>query len=170
MTSLCAGLVLLAWSGTSAVSALLARGLPPRLTGSRQLAIGLLGVATGEAAMLGVAQGSAWRLLPGLVVAGVASGVLNAGLGRQAVAAVPTDRASFGSGANNTARYLGSAIGVTLVVVIATSSHADVDARIAGWDHAVAVSAVIAALSALGVLALHRKGVQQNEPVPSVRG
>jgi MFS family permease len=155
-STLGAAVVLLAWSGTSAASALLARRLPPALTGSRQLAIGLLGVSVGELALLGVEPGQVARLVPGLLVAGIASGVLNAGLGRQAVATVPAERASFGSGANNTARYLGSAIGVTLVVVLATSSNVDVDTRIAGWDRAVLVSAVIAAVSAAAVFWLHR--------------
>jgi MFS family permease len=154
-TTLGAAVVLLAWSGTSAVAALLARRLPPALTGSRQLAIGLLGVSAGELALLGVGHGEVVRLVPGLVLAGIASGVLNAGLGRQAVATVPAERASFGSGANNTARYLGSAIGVTLVVVISTSSNAGVDARVAGWDRAVLVSAIIAAVSAVAVFLLH---------------
>src|SRR4029079_6938698 len=117
---------------------------------------GLLGVSVGELALLGVGPGQVARLVPGLLFAGIASGVLNAGLGRQAVATVPAERASFGSGANNTARYLGSAIGVTLVVVLATSPNADVDARFAGWDRAVLVSAIIAAVSAAAVFWLHR--------------
>jgi Na+/melibiose symporter-like transporter len=154
LSSLGAGVLLFAWSGTSAVAALLARRLPARLAGSRQLAIGLFGVGVGEVAMLDVVPGSAWRLLPGLVIAGIASGVLNAGLGRQAIASVPADRASLGSGANNTSRYLGSSIGVTLVVIIATGSGGSVGARISAWNHAVLVSAVIAALSAIAVLAL----------------
>lgn len=57
------------------------------------------------------------RLLPGLFLAGAANGILNAALGRQAVASVPADRTAMGSGANNTARYLGSAIGITVAAV-----------------------------------------------------
>ena len=55
-----------------------------------------------------------------MVIAGVATGLLNALLGREAVASVGADRAAMGSGANNTARYLGAAVGITLFVVIAT--------------------------------------------------
>ena len=61
--------------------------------------------------------------MPGLLVAGVASGFLNAALGREAVASVPPGRGSVGSGANNTARYVGSALGVTVVSVVATRVH-----------------------------------------------
>jgi hypothetical protein len=156
LTSLQSGLVLLMWSGTSAVSALLARHVPTALQGSGQLAVGLLGVAAGEFAMVGAVPGSVWRLVPGLVIAGAASGVLNAALGREAVASVPPDRASLGSGANNTARYLGSSIGVTVVVLVATRA-TGADAAFTGWDHALVLSAVISAVSALLVLVIARK-------------
>ena len=49
-------------------------------------------------------EGSALRVLPGLVVLGVGYGAANAALGREAVAHVPAERAAMGSGANNTAR------------------------------------------------------------------
>ena len=55
-------------------------------------------------------QSDIWRLVPSMVVAGVATGLLNALLGREAVASVEADRAAMGSGANNTARYFGAAV------------------------------------------------------------
>ena len=91
------------------------------------------------------------RLLPGLLVAGAASGVLNAALARQAVASAPQGLASIGSGANNTARYLGAALGVTAIAVLAT--HPDTASMIAGWNLAVIVNAGVSALGALLVLA-----------------
>jgi Na+/melibiose symporter-like transporter len=157
LSSLEAGAVLLAWSGTSALAAVFARRLPAAISGARQLGIGLLGVTVGELAMVGAVPRSIWLLLPGLLISGVASGVLNAGLGREAVASVPADRAALGSGANNTARYLGSSIGVTLVVIIATASGSDRHHAIAGWNHAVLVVAAIAAATAVVVLALDRR-------------
>ena len=78
-----------------------------------------MGCAAGQLALVGVdPHSSIARLLPGLLVAGAANGVLNAALGRQAVASVPAERAAMGSGANNTARYAGSAIGITVVALI----------------------------------------------------
>ena len=56
--------------------------------------------------------------------------MLNALLGREAVASVPPDRAAMGSGANNTARYLGAACGITLFVVVATHAGADAARRL----------------------------------------
>lgn len=115
-----AALLLFGWSATSVVTALLARRLPASMSGRTQLAVGLVGVAIGMVMLTGLSENASWpRLLPGLLVAGVASGILNAALGREAVASVPTGRGGMGSGANNTARYVGSAIGVTVVAVVA---------------------------------------------------
>jgi hypothetical protein len=140
----------LAWSGTSVLSALLARRIPARVSGRVQLAVGLLGVAAGQLALGGVAADSTWvRFVPGLLVAGVASGILNAALGREAVASVPAGRSGMGSGANNTARYVGSAIGVTVVAVIVAGAPGG---AIAGWNLAVLVTAVISISGALLVL------------------
>jgi MFS family permease len=157
LSSLGAALLLLAWSGASTGAALLARCLPPALQGPRQLTLGLAGVAVGELAMVGAVPGPVWHLVPGLAVAGVASGVLNAGLGRQAVATVPPERASVGSGANNTARYLGSSIGVTLVVIVATRTGAGSRPGFAGWNHALILSACAALVTAVVVAALTRR-------------
>ncbi|CCQ17884.1 Transmembrane efflux protein [Rhodococcus sp. AW25M09] len=111
-----AALLLFGWSATSVVTALLARRLPASVSGRTQLAIGLVGVAIGMVMLTGLSENASWsRLLPGLLVAGVSSGILNAALGREAVASVTAGRGGMGSGANNTARYVGSAVGVTVV-------------------------------------------------------
>jgi MFS family permease len=147
-----ASVLMLLWSATSVVTALLARRIPASVPGRVQLAIGLLGVAVGQAAQYGVDSDSTWaRFVPGLFIAGVASGVLNAALGREAVASVPPGRGSVGSGANNTARYVGSAVGVTVVSVIAVgASSADL---VAGWNRAAVVTTVVSVVGAFVVLA-----------------
>ncbi len=151
-----AALVLLGWSATSVVTALLARRLPDRFHPRAQLVVGLLGVAVGQAMLTGIDAGAGvGRLLPGLLVAGAASGVLNAALARQAVASAPAGLASIGSGANNTARYLGAALGVTVIAVLAT--HPDADAMIQGWNVAVVVNAGVSVLGALLVLACRQR-------------
>ena len=143
------------WAVVSAVTALQARRLPLGLSGRARLVAGLLGVAAGELMLLGLQAGSTpWRLVPGVVVVGVAYGLLNATLGREAVASVPADRTSTGSGANNTARYVGSAVGVSVVVVLATRG----DDLLAGWTAAVLVTATTCVLGALGVLACRPRG------------
>jgi hypothetical protein len=159
-SSLGAALLLCTWSGASTGSALLARRLPPALQGPRQLTLGLAGIAVGELAMVGAVPGPVWHLVPGLVLAGIASGVLNAGLGREAVATVPAERASVGSGANNTARYLGSSIGVTLVVIVATRTGGGPRPGFDGWNHALILSAFAALATAAVVAALTRRKVR----------
>jgi MFS family permease len=146
-------IVLLAWSATTAITAMVARWipLPPR----KLLIAGLLGCAAGQLAVYGVhVDSSILRFTPGMLLAGAANGILNAALGRQAVASVPTDRSAMGSGANNTARYLGSALGLTVCAVIIT--HADAASGVAGlvssWNSAVLVSAAFSLLGAVSVL------------------
>jgi MFS family permease len=150
-----AAVVLLAWSATSVVTALGARWLPERVSPRALLVAGLVGCAAGQLALIGLTpESSIGRLLPGLLVAGAANGVLNAALGRQAVASVPADRAAMGSGANNTARYVGSGIGITIVTVLLTRSGAAPGAvgLLSGWNVAVVVTAGFSLLGALTVL------------------
>ncbi|MFB7423848.1 MFS transporter [Streptomyces hydrogenans] len=118
-----AGLFVL-WSGTSFVVALQARRLAGRISAPYQLALGFVLSAAGVLPLLGTVDAPAvpWpRLMAGLVVAGAGSGLLNAALPRLAVDSVPLERAAMGSGANNTARYIGSAAGVALMLALSAT-------------------------------------------------
>ena len=138
------------------IVALAARSLPRWLQTQTRLVIGLALAAAGEIALTGLDTGTGWaRLLPGLVVAGVGSGIANAALGRIAVESVPPDRVGMGSGANNTARYLGGAAGVALVVTLASGGGEN--ELIHGWNLAALVSAGLCALGALIVAACRAK-------------
>ncbi len=166
-TALTGAVLLLAWSGTSVVTALLARRLPSSLSGRGQLAVGLVVVAVGQFLLVGLEPGdSPWSLLPGLILAGAASGVINSALGREAVASVPPGRGAMGGGANNTARYVGSAIGVTVVAVLATRPGlgAGPEALVAGWNDAVPVAIAFSLLGA-GAVAACRPRRARVEPV-----
>ncbi|GGX89450.1 MFS transporter [Streptomyces fructofermentans] len=144
----------LLWSGLSFAVALQARRLAGRVSPRHQLALGFALHAAGVLAMLGAIGAGSWtRLLPGLVVAGVGSGLLNAALPLVAVESVPAARAAMGSGANQTFRYIGSCAGVALTIAIVTSS--DTPAR--GTDLALAVSAGLAAAGALGMLVFRER-------------
>jgi MFS family permease len=144
-----ASLLVVAWSGTSVATAYLSRHIRVPMEGPMPIAVSLVAVAVGQALGYGIdSQSTPWRLVPSLVAAGVATGVLNALLGREAVASVEPDRAAMGSGANNTARYFGAAVGITLFAVIATHVGADL---VAGWNTAIVVSTVISLVGAGGV-------------------
>ncbi|MEU6878531.1 MFS transporter [Streptomyces sp. NPDC046712] len=140
MSPLGAAWMFVLWSGTAFVVALQARRLAGRLSADNQLAAGFALSAVGVLGLLGsFSAGGSWlRLLPGLFVAGVGSGLLNAALPRLAVDSVPPERAAMGSGANNTARYIGSSAGVALTIALST----------AGADTALLVSAALALVGA----------------------
>ncbi|MEV0849480.1 MFS transporter [Streptomyces sp. NPDC049954] len=147
-----------AWSGTAFAVALLARRLPPALTPPLRLAAGFLLSTAGVLALWnGLSEGSTWpRLIPGLLLAGAGSGLLNAALPLLAVESVPPERAAMGSGANNTARYLGSSAGVALSIALATTAGGDTPAQAlsAGLDRTVLVSAALSVAGAVTVLVL----------------
>jgi MFS family permease len=149
-----ASLLIVAWSGTSVATAYLSRHVRHPMQGPVPIAVSLVVVAVGQACGYGLSSASSpWRLVPSLVLAGVATGLLNALLGREAVASVEADRAAMGSGANNTARYFGAAVGITLFVVIATHVGSDVAA---GWNVAILVSGAISLTGAAVVAVVGR--------------
>lgn len=150
LSTLQAGALLALWAGTSAVAALGFSRLAGVLSGRTHLVGGLAGVALGLFLTAGLSDGaSPLRLVPGLLVAGIASGLLNTGLAREAIASVPAADAAMGSGVNNTARYVGSALGITIAGVLAAGTGA-----VAGWNHIALAAAAVSLACALGVAAL----------------
>lgn len=146
------------WSGVSLLVALQAKRLAGRVPARRQLAVGFALHAVALLTMLGAVAADSWvRLLPGLLLSGVGSGLLNAALPLLAVESVPADRAAMGSGANNTARYLGSAAGVALMIAAATASGSSPDELAHGADVALVVSAGLAVVAAVSVVLLRER-------------
>jgi EmrB/QacA subfamily drug resistance transporter len=92
--------------------------LPPRFVLGAGLA--LIGAASFLMAM--VSGGSSWTVLvPGLAVLGVGVGMANPVLASAALAAVPRERSGMASGAVNTARQLGFALGVAVLGSVFTA-------------------------------------------------
>lgn len=152
ITPIDSALVLTAWSATSVAVAIGARRLLVRIDSPAALAIGLALCGIGEFGLSGLGTSSSWAgLIPGLAIAGVGSGLANPALGRLAVESVPRERAGLGSGSNNTARYIGGAAGVALVVLF-VSSGGSADAPhqlLSGWDLATVVCGALCLLGAL---------------------
>ncbi|MEW2547179.1 MFS transporter [Streptomyces sp. NPDC047002] len=147
--------IVLLWAGTAAVVAYQAKRLHARFAVRHQMAAGFLLHAVGILGMLGaVGALSEARLLPGVFVAGLGSGLLNAALPRLSVESVPALRTAMGSGANNTARYIGSSAGVALTLALVTSAGTAAH----GLDIAIAVMAGVSVLGALLVVALRGRG------------
>lgn len=154
---LTAALLVLLFAGSSVVAALRVSRLPAHWTSRHLLIGGLLGVAVGQLLQIGLStDSSTLRLVPGTLVVGVCFGVLNATVGREAVASVPPERAAMGSGANNTARYVGSAIGISLVAVLLAGSEpaGTPDGILSGWSTAAALTAGLSLLGAVVIAAL----------------
>lgn len=146
LSALTAAALFALWSGSAFVVALQARRLAGRLSAPYQLAFGFGLSAAGVLLLLGTTESPAlpWpRLVAGLMVAGAGSGLLNAALPRLAVDSVPPERAAMGSGANNTARYIGSAAGVSLMMALSAATP----------DAALAASAVLALAGAALIVA-----------------
>ncbi|MGV9937622.1 MFS transporter [Streptomyces olivaceoviridis] len=148
-----AGLFLL-WSGLSFVVALQVKHLAGRVPARTQLALGFALHTVAMVTMLGAVGAGSWtRLLPGLIVGGFGSGLLNGALPLLAVDSVPPQRAAMGSGAQQTFRYIGSCAGVALTIAIATSG----GSLARGTNIALLVSAGLAVAGAVSVLALRER-------------
>lgn len=148
--------LLLLWSGTAFLVALQTRRLTGRVTPRHQLAAGFVLHAVAVLSLLGALGDTArpgpavWlRLVPALVVSGIGSGLLNAALPRLAVESVEPERAAMGSGANNTARYIGSSAGVAVTIAIATTG--------TGANGALLLSVGLALLATVTVLLLRER-------------
>ncbi|MGW2958250.1 MFS transporter [Streptomyces sp. NPDC001220] len=155
LTPLDTAWLFLLWSGLSFTVALQAKRLAGRVPPRRQLAVGFTLHAAGVLTMLGAIDSGSWqRLLPGLVLGGIGSGLLNAALPLLSVESVPVARAAMGSGAQQTFRYIGSCAGVALTIAIVTSSAGGPGH---GANIALTVSAGLALLAAGAVLGVRER-------------
>ncbi|MER5950644.1 MFS transporter [Streptomyces sp. NPDC001904] len=158
LTPMDTAILLVLWSGAGFTVALQARRLSGRVSPRHQLAVGFALHAAAALTLLGAAGSGHWsRLLPGLLLSGIGSGLLNAALPLLAVESVPPGRAAMGSGASNTARYIGSAAGVALTIALSTSSGTSPHALSAGMNTALIVSAALAVAAAALLLGLRER-------------
>jgi hypothetical protein len=117
------GVRLLIVSGTiflaSAVSGRLSERVPVRWL----IGPGLALVGIGLFLMAGLSGASAWtHLIPGFVVAGLGSGLVNPPLAATAIGVVAPQRAGMASGVNSTFRQVGIATSVAALGTIFTSA------------------------------------------------
>jgi MFS family permease len=148
LTPLQTGLLFCVWSGTSFVTSLLSKLV--RLRAAARLALGLGLTAAGFAALLGV--GSTLDLplvVAGLLVSGAGSGLINSSITHLAIESVPAHRVSMGSGANNTARYVGSSLGAAGVAAVVGAFGLNL-----GTTVAVAACVVLTGITAAAALAV----------------
>ncbi|WP_328894161.1 MFS transporter [Streptomyces sp. NBC_00236] len=156
LSTIDAAWLFLLWSGTAFVVALQSRRLTGRVAARHQMAAGFVLHAVGVLSLLGALDAgghpdtTVWlRLFPALIVSGAGSGLLNAALPRLAIESVPQERAAMGSGANNTARYIGSSAGVSVTIAVATTG--------SGADGAMLLSVGLALVATVSVLLLRER-------------
>ncbi|WP_406281589.1 MFS transporter [Embleya sp. NBC_00896] len=148
LSALQSALLIGLWSAVAAITSFVFGRVHVLPEARHRFAAGLLLAGVGFVGLYGLDAGDTWpRTLPGLLVGGFGVGILNTALARLAVESVAADRASMGSGANSTARYMGASIGAALVITL-------VDAG--GMDLALLVAAGLTVLGAAVTLGLHQ--------------
>lgn len=109
------GLRLLVMSGCTMVSATLAGRLSEKMPVRWLIGPGLIIVGVGLFVMAGLDKDSSWtHLIPGLIVAGIGSGLVNPPLAATAVGVVDVHRSGMASGINTTFRQIGIAVGIAV--------------------------------------------------------
>jgi EmrB/QacA subfamily drug resistance transporter len=131
------------------------------------LTAGLVLIGAGLLLMRAVDVDSEWTaLLPGLLVGGLAIGVISPALAAAMVSVLPVERSGLASGINNTFRQLGIAIGIAGLGAVfehRASEAAGVRAgTVAGLDSVLAIAAATAFLAA--VFAWPLLGRQRSTP------
>jgi EmrB/QacA subfamily drug resistance transporter len=109
------GLRLLVMSAVTLPAAIASGRLSSRVPVRLLISLGLALSGAGLLLMAGLSAGSNWtHLIPGLVVAGVGSGLINPALASTAVGVVPHRSAGMASGINTTFRQVGVATGIAV--------------------------------------------------------
>ena len=131
------------------ISGRLTNRLPLRVP----LTAGLVLIGIGLLLMRAVDVDSEWTtLLPGLLVGGLAIGIISPALAAAMVSVLPVERSGLASGINNTFRQLGIAMGIAgLGAIFEHQASEELGLRagiIAGLDSVLAVAAVVALVGA----------------------
>ena len=109
------GLRILIISGTSIVASVFAGVFSERMPVRWLIGPGLVLVGVGLVLMTGLDGRSSWtHLIPGFIVAGVGSGLVNPPLASTAVGVVAPQRSGMASGVNTTFRHIGIATGIAV--------------------------------------------------------
>ncbi len=122
-SALATGVRLLLISGISIVASMFAGVFSERMPVRWLIGPGLLLVGVGLLLMTGLDGSSSWtHLIPGFIVAGVGSGIVNPPLASTAVGVVAPQRSGMASGVNTTFRQIGIATGIAVYGSLFASS------------------------------------------------
>jgi EmrB/QacA subfamily drug resistance transporter len=172
------GLRLAVITGATFLTALPAGRLSARVPVRWLIGPGLFMVGVGLLLMGGIDVGSGWtHLIPGFIVAGLGSGMVNAPLASTAVGVVEPRFAGMASGINSTFRQVGIAVSVAaLGTILAThtagvTGPAERSAFISGLNEILLISGVLAiGGGACAIVLIRRKDFVVQEPPPGGSG
>ncbi len=121
-TALATGARLLLITGATLVVATIAGRASSHMPVRWLIGPGLALVGIGLLLMSGLSSHGSWtHLIPGFLVAGIGSGLVNPPLASTAVGVVRPDRSGMASGANSTGRQIGIAVGVAVYGTLFTT-------------------------------------------------
>ncbi len=142
-----------------------------RYSSAKIASLGLGLIAIGLALMLLCGVDSSWTiLLPGLLVTSIGTGLFNPTGSALALEALPDEQSGLASGANDTFRQTGVAVGIAALgtLVPANALGGDPQSYVDGLHHALIVAAAIAAIGAAAtawlLLPLERRTGPATEP------
>jgi len=122
-SAMATGSALLLISGTSIFSSIFAGAFSERIPVRWLIGPGLLLVGVGLLLMTGLNGSSSWtHLIPGFIVAGIGSGIVNPPLASTAVGVVAPQNSGMASGVNTTFREIGIAAGIAVYGSVFASS------------------------------------------------
>jgi EmrB/QacA subfamily drug resistance transporter len=152
------GLVYLPGTSVVFVVSGLAAQLGAAIEPAKLAVAGLVLVSTGLVLLLMLEVDSSWTaMLPGLLVASVGTGLFNPASAALALDALPEEQAGLASGANDTFRQTGVAVGIAALGALVPAGSAlggDPQAYVEGLHDAMLVAAVIAGVCAAATAAL----------------
>jgi MFS family permease len=156
------GLRLLIMSAVTLPAAIASGQLSSRVPLRLLISLGLALSGVGLLLMAGLAADSSWtHLIPGLVLAGAGSGLVNPALAATAVGVVPHRAAGMASGINSTFRQVGVATGIAVFGTLLASrvGHRPVTqisraAFVSGLNEILVVSGLGAVAAAVAALVL----------------
>jgi len=152
-SALAAGLRFLPLTGAIFLIAGVAGRLTTKVPIRALIGVGFAFVVAGLMLMRGLTAADHWtHFLPGFILAGIGSGLINVPLASTAVAVVPPERAGMASGINSTLRQVGIATGVaSLGTILISRIRSEVVAHLSGTPLAAHSHALAVAIGAGGL-------------------
>lgn len=129
-----------------------------RLDQSGAAAVGLAIVAAGHLAMarLPASAGYLTAFLPGIVLLGIGLGISQVAIASALTSSVPTGYAGFASSVLSATSQLGTAVGLAVLVGVATAAGGDLEVRVTSYRWVFGAAAAITVVSTVVALPLMR--------------